>query len=659
MEPLNTWGMAEAVFAEALKRAESERPEFVRERLQGDEVTIEEVMRLLEAYRRMGDFLDTSVLDFRGEQLGAYRALEEVGRGGMSIVYSGERVDGGFDKKVAIKVVLTQAGMAPETRILAALEHPNIARLLDAGVTSLGFRYLVMEFVAGVPCTEYPPARTAEAKLRLFLQVCNGVQAAHQSLIVHRDLKPDNILVTGGGQVKLLDFGIAKMLAPVGEQTVGPRAYTIEYASPEQVLGQPASTANDVYSLGVILYEWLTGDVPRELSGLPLEEALRRMKEEAPAGRGLAGDLDLIVRKAMAHDAALRYGSPGALARDIELYLAGKPVMARPATWGYRAGRFLSRHRYSAAAAAAAVVALAGTAIYAARQAQLAETRFEQVRTLSRSVLFELHDAVQPLEGSGQARQLIARRSQTFLDAMARDGSAREEVLLDAARGYLRLAGMDLPQKGPAEAARGGELTRRALQLARLVASRAPANREARLVLVDALQGVSDAALQAGEAQAAIRAAREAVSASGEALTSSPGDLDGLRRAASASHALSRALARSGDWAAARASALQSVARRREMAGRAGSPAADSAALAAALAHLSLIEWRAGDWEEARVHAREATAQFAPQAAGGAKASGSQAMRGFCEDLRVMGGGPASPAGAAQPSELAPLCPLP
>ncbi|MBN8731664.1 MAG: protein kinase [Acidobacteria bacterium] len=660
MESLNTWGKAEEVFAEALKREESQRLEFVRERLQGDEVTIEEVMRLLEAYQHMGDFLDTSVLDFRGEQFGAYRALDEVGRGGMSIVYRGERVDGGFDKQVAIKVVLTQAGMAPETRILAALEHPNIARLLDAGVTSLGFRYLVMEFVEGVPCTGYAPAQTAEAKLRLFLQVCHGVQAAHQSLIVHRDLKPDNILVTSGGQVKLLDFGIAKMLAPVGEQTVGPRAYTIEYASPEQVLGQPASTANDVYSLGVVLFEWLTGDVPRELSGLPLEEALRRMKEKAPAGPGLAGDLELIVRKAMAHDAALRYGSPGALARDLELYLAGKPVLARPATWGYRAQRFLSRHRYSATAAMAAVVALAGTAIYAARQAQLAETRFAQVRTLSRSVLFELHDAVEPLEGSGPARRLIARRSQAFLDAVARDGSASDEVVLDAARGYLRLAGIQASGEAQAETTQGGQLIRRALELARRVVARAPANAQARLVLVDVLQRASHLAIEAGDAKTASGAAREAVTLSGEALRAAPDRVDALSRAGSSLHALARALARSGNWSASRAAAEQSVARRRELAGRSGAPAADGASLAASLAQLSLIEWRAGDPAIARVHAGEAATQAASlHAAATVRPPLHQAMRDFCLDLRAMGGAPAQPAADAQPPELASLCPLP
>ncbi len=483
MEHVNTWARAEEIFAEALAYNGHDRETLVRQRCGGDELLVEEVMRLLDAERRMGGFLDTSLLDFRGERFGAYRALAEVGRGGMSVVYEGERVDGGFDKKVAIKVVLTQVGAAPETKILASLEHPNIARLLDAGMSAVGFRYLVMEFVEGTPCTEYAGARSETEKLKLFLQVCAGVQAAHQSLVVHRDLKPDNILVTAEGRVKLLDFGIAKMLAPEGSQTVGPRAYTVEYASPEQILGKPASTANDVYSLGVVLYEWLSGEVPRKLDGLPLDEVVRRVRDETAPELRLGGELGMILRKAMEGDPAHRYESVGAMARDIERYLSGEPVEALPASFAYRARKFVVRHRYGVAAALAAVAALAGTAGYAARQAQLADTRFEQVRSLSRAVMFELHDSVEPLAGSQRARQLIANRSLQYLDTLAADATASDGVLLDAARGYLRIAELQA-KEGNSDAAL--RLKGRAAELARRVLARNAGSAEAQAIAASA-----------------------------------------------------------------------------------------------------------------------------------------------------------------------------
>lgn len=438
MEPRSTWVQAEQAFAAALSQPEPLREAFVRERWAAAPDVRDEVLKLLAAQARMGGFLESRLLDFRGHRFGAYVAGEEIGRGGMSVVYSGHRVDGDFEKKVAIKVVLTPIGTAPEAQILASSQHPNIARLFDAGVTELGLRYLVMEYVEGVPCTEFRPEAGEREKLRLFVQVCHAVQAAHHSLVVHRDLKPENILITADGTPKLLDFGIAKMLEPAALQTGGLQAFTLNYASPEQVRRMPVSTLDDIYSLGVILCEWVGGRLPRRFGGSSPADLLRQF--DAPPDIPLGGDLGAMARRALEPRPEDRYESAGALARDIERYLAGEPVHAQPRSWTYVAGKFVRRHALAVAAAALALTLTAGTASYAVWQRRLAQHRFNQVRSLSQSVMFELHDALAPLEGSARARAMIADRSLAYLDTLARDRSLTDEVALEAARGYLRIA---------------------------------------------------------------------------------------------------------------------------------------------------------------------------------------------------------------------------
>lgn len=465
MEPANTWDRAESLFSRALELPASEREGFVQAECANDPLLGQEVLRLLEAESLMGSFLDAPAMDFRSEEFGAYRADEEIGRGGMSVVYEGHRVDGDFDRKVAIKVVLSHVGGAPETRMLSALEHPNVARLYDAGVTSLGFRYLVMELVEGVPCTQFAGAREQKDKLALFLQICAGVQAAHQALIVHRDLKPSNALVTDEGGVKILDFGIAKMLTPTGDQTAGPRAFTPDYASPEQIEGRPASIANDVYSLGILLCELLTVTRPAPDASLPA---------------ALQGDLRLIVGKAVHRDPALRYESVRAMANDVERYLEGLPISARPASLSYLAGRYFARHRVAVLAGALVLLGVAGLGLYSAWQARLANQRYEQVRSLSKAVIFDLLDAVRPLSGAEKAQKLIVERSQSYLDGVAGNPNADDSALIEAARGYMRLAASD-----PAS---GSELKARAAAICRKVLVRTPAHREAQELLGSATQ---------------------------------------------------------------------------------------------------------------------------------------------------------------------------
>ena len=491
----NTWNQVEDLFAEAVTMPVAARGPWLNEQCAQDSDTHSQVLALLAAHEQQGDFLQAPMLDFRGQSFGAYKATDEIGRGGMSVVYKGERSDGDFQKHVAIKVVLVQSHASiqfGETQILAALEHHNIARLMDAGSTPLGFRYLLMEYVEGQPCTAFASALNEKQKLRLFLQMCAGVQYAHRSLVVHRDLKPDNILVTPDGTVKLLDFGIAKLLTPdaTDAQTKGVQAYTPDYASPEQILGQPVTTATDIYSLGVLLCELLSSRRPRSLTGLTNEEIVTRAKTEEITQLPLSGDLAIIARKALRRDPAERYESAGALARDVERYLDGMPIEAREPSWSYRASKFISRNKIAVFAATLAVAGLAIATGVAIWQARLAATRFEQVRTLARSVMFDLHDAVKPLPGSLPARKIIVDRSLVYLEALANDTNAADDVQLDVARGFLRLSDIQGKDYGGASLGQSGEavtMAARAVEVANRVATRSPKNIAARQLLVDAL----------------------------------------------------------------------------------------------------------------------------------------------------------------------------
>ncbi|HME92029.1 MAG TPA: serine/threonine-protein kinase, partial [Myxococcaceae bacterium] len=402
-----------------------------------------------------------------GRRVGAYVLMKEIGCGGMGAVYRAERADDEFRKGVAVKLIAggpfsseAVQRFAVERQILATLEHPNIARLLDAGCTSDGLHYIVMEYVGGRPITEYCAGvrLSIPEKLRLFHPVCAAVHFAHQHLIVHRDLKPANILVTGEGIPKLLDFGIAKLLNPetgASHQTLATLPMTPEYASPEQARGQLLTTASDVYSLGVILYELLTGTRPYRVERGGLEEVLHAVCEQEPpkpsavavaAREKLGGDLDAIVLKAMSKSPKERYASAEQFAADIERYLAGLPVMAHGAGWPYRARKFIRRNKMAVAASALALaLTLAGVggilwqAHIAERERARAERRFSDVRELANSVIFELHDAIKDLPGSTPARKVLVERALHYLDVLSREvhGDAKLEVELAGA--YERL----------------------------------------------------------------------------------------------------------------------------------------------------------------------------------------------------------------------------
>ncbi|MBI3147521.1 MAG: protein kinase [Betaproteobacteria bacterium] len=411
---------------------------------------------------------------FIGLRLGPYRVVEEIATGGMGEVLLAVRADAQYEQQVAIKLLrhgwdneLARERFRRERQILARLEHPNIARLLDGGETETGSPYLVMEYVRGLPLDRYCAERGLGVgeRIALFAKVCDAVHFAHGHLLVHRDLKPANILVTAAGVPKLLDFGIAKLLDPnegAATATVEmARLLTPQYASPEHLRGELITTASDVYSLGVILYRLLTGELPlgnfadaatdalRRLSGegIPLPSARARQAGNPSLARQLVGDLDQITMLAMRPEPERRYGSADRLAEDLRNYLGGLPVAAGRGNWRYRAGKFVARHRYAVATGAlaglVAIVGLAGV-LWQARLADsaraLAERRFAQVHALARAVIFDYHDAIAPLAGSLEARARLAADALVYLDSLAQEAGGDRALQRDLALAYERVA---------------------------------------------------------------------------------------------------------------------------------------------------------------------------------------------------------------------------
>ena len=486
------WARVHQLFNAALELHPDARDRFLAALDSTEHALAVEVRSLLEAHDQSSDFLAVPPELPRervlapGDVLGAYEIIEEIGHGGMGVIYRARRRDGNFDRDVAIKLIdpgLQSAGILrrfrAERSILAMLDHPHIVRLLDGGSAPDGSPYLVMEHVSGTSLLDYCDRRRlgVDARIELFLQVCDAVQFAHQRLVVHRDLKPDNILVTDDGSARLLDFGIAKLLAPdsglpMGTMT-GPmhRLVTPDYASPEQILGEPVSVASDVYSLGVILYELLSGARPLTFDTRTPNEVLRVATQvdpippsaaitRSPAGRAadarseteprlrrrIAGDLDYIVLRALEKQPARRYGSVEQLAQDLCRHRDGLPVLARGASTTYRMSRFLRRH--SAAVVATSLVALAliaglvGTtwqAGVARRERDLATRRFEDVRSLAHAVVFELHDAIAPLPGSTRARQLLVTNALRYLDRLQNESSGDPNLQSELAAAYFKI----------------------------------------------------------------------------------------------------------------------------------------------------------------------------------------------------------------------------
>lgn len=449
------WQDVEQALGEALELPEAERHAYLERAALGPAAR-RRVEQLLEAWDQSADFLETPALGTPpvgmplGTRLGPWRLISVLGAGGMATVYLAERDDEQFAQKVAIKVVagarvsrVMERRFREERQILARLEHPNVARLIDGGVAPDGSPFLVMEFVAGSAIDGWCRQRHlgTRERLELFRQVCQAVHFAHQHLVVHCDIKPGNLLVTDDGTPKLLDFGIARMLAqgPPSTTTFF-HPMTPEYASPEQIRGAPVGTATDIYSLGILLYELLTGRRPFVFSGKQLDEIVQMVcGQEPPDPRCGSVDLDAIVLKAIHKDPERRYSSAIELAADISLFLESRPVQARPRRAGDVLLKFLGRHRLAAGAVTVAAALLLTASVIIFRESRIAARRFEDVRRLAHFVIFDMHDAVTPLAGSTPARKLLVSNALQYLDSLNRDTGGDEALQRELALAYVRV----------------------------------------------------------------------------------------------------------------------------------------------------------------------------------------------------------------------------
>ncbi|MFI5371967.1 MAG: protein kinase [Candidatus Eisenbacteria bacterium] len=507
------WGRVTEIFHAALAEPADRRESFVAAACAGDETLAAEVRSLLAHHAESEGFLEPAHTPLGGMSplpggpmspgpgtvLGAWRLVRPVGEGGMGTVWLAERATGQFTQRGALKLI--RLGLAyeeairrfrRERQILASLDHPNIARLLDGGSTPEGLPYLVMEYVEGEPLYAYCSTRglSVVERLRLFVTLCSAVHDAHRKLVIHRDLKPGNVMVTGDGSPKLLDFGVAKIfdtLPGSGEQlrTVE-LPFTPLYASPEQLRSEEVGTASDIYSLGVLLYELLTGmhpyptrtATPAEVirtvldteplrpsaavtatpgatgtsTGGPREGAwpaplpVRPIADVTALGKRLAGDLDNIVLKTMNKDPARRYASVEHLKTDVERYLDGRPVEARGDSWSYRAGKFVRRNRVAVAAGALALLALIGglvvslwQASVATHESALARQRLRDAHSLANTLLFDVYDGIENMPGATAVRAKVVEKAAIYLDALSRDAGRDSSLRFSLADAYERL----------------------------------------------------------------------------------------------------------------------------------------------------------------------------------------------------------------------------
>jgi tetratricopeptide (TPR) repeat protein/predicted Ser/Thr protein kinase len=459
------WRRARDLFDEALSIPAGERLEFVRLRTATEPELLAEVESLLAAHAASEGRYETGPAALiprekpdqeAGRRIGPWRLLREVGEGGAGIVYAAARDDASYQKIVALKLMRPDRESREmvrrfrlERQVLASLDHPNIARMLDAGTAEGGRAYLVMEFVEGVPLDQWIAARelSVEDKLRLFLRVADAVAYAHRNLVVHCDLKPANILVNSEGEPKLLDFGIAKLLRPEFSAELGitrpfGRMMTPEYASPEQVRGQPVKVSVDIYALGVLLYRMLTGKAPYEFASASMIDIERTICQTEPKRPGavdprLRGDLEAIVMTALAKDSQERYPTVEQFAGDIRNYLEGKPVTARNGGVLYRARKFVNRNRLAVALAALMAVALTAAAGISIYYAKAANRRFQQTHELARFVLFRFDDAIR--SGQTTARRVLVSEGLEYLQRLSAEAGSDGKLRRELAEAYLKM----------------------------------------------------------------------------------------------------------------------------------------------------------------------------------------------------------------------------
>ena len=470
--------------------------------------------------------------------VGSYRLVEELGRGGMGVVYRAERDDGLYQQTVALKV-LQESVFTPglgerfrqERQILARLQHPGIARLLDGGVTEDARPYLVLEYVDGQEIDTFCESHEldVDARLKLFLRVAEAVQYAHQQLILHLDIKPANILVTKEGEPRLLDFGISRILAADGKTLQTLRILTPRYASPEQASDAPLGIASDVFSLGTLLYRLLAGVLPYpiddatpfDVARMIMTEQPKAPSEAAPEGlKGrLRGDLDTILLQALRKEPERRYATVAAFAEDIERHLQSRPVLAHRDSFGYRTGKFFRRNRASVVAAglvllviAGSVAAVARAAVVARRERATAERRLKDVTQIAHSYIFELSKELQDIPGTLEIRGQVVQRAFGYLEAMSKEKSPDLDLQHELAGGYYVIG---LLQGDPSLASMGDQQAAeksisKALEMQKKISAELPGDLKERGRVVMIENGLGDLLEGEGKISEAAKLHREA-----------------------------------------------------------------------------------------------------------------------------------------------------
>lgn len=441
------WQQLEAILVASWEMPAEEREAYWSTCAGDDAELLRELRELSTAREQAGNWSRPHAEEREppARRIGPYALDRLIGRGGMGAVYLAHRADGEFDQQVALKVVGLPFEIEPfrerfrrERQILAGLSHPNIARLLDGGTTDDGELYLAMEYIEGVAIDAYAKNLDLPARLDLFGQVCAGVEYAHQRLVIHRDIKPSNILVNREGVPKLLDFGSAKLLAEADVTATGLRMITVSYASPEQLRGEPASTLSDVFSLGALLFELVTGsgifgnDITSRLANIEQYRVAPDLPERLP------GDLDRIVRKALTFDPAQRYSSAGQLAEDVHRYQTGEPVLAHPPSLAYRSERFVRRHTIGIALAVLTFLLMAAATGFSIWEARLARQQAQRAQAANQflATVFQIPFVDSAARYDMTVRQLLELAQVRVKPVLGADPASATDVDLVLGRGF-------------------------------------------------------------------------------------------------------------------------------------------------------------------------------------------------------------------------------
>jgi len=597
------WQQINDLFQLVAERAPEERAAFLEKACHGDEDLRRELESLIACDEHAENFIESPAFEATpellshdrpgamvGELIGHYQIESLIGTGGMGEVYLAQRADQQYEKQVAIKLI--KRGMDTESvlrhfrnerQILAGFDHPNIARLLDGGATQEGLPYFVMEYVDGLPIDAYCDTHTLAIteRLKLFREACGAVAYAHRHTVIHRDIKPSNILVTGDGTPKLLDFGIAKILHPgsgaeLVSTMVGLRLMTPEYASPEQVRGQPITTATDVYSLGVVLYQLLTGQKPYRIKTRTPEEISRAVVEQEPERpsaavakrdpnlKSLRGDLDNITLMALRKEPERRYQSVEEFSEDIRRHLEALPVRARKDTTGYRAAKFVRRNKAATAAAVLVFVTLLGGIIattweahrarlqeaFAVTEKRLAERRFNDVRKLAHSVLFDYHDAIKDLPGATRVRERLVKDALAYLDSLASEASGDPALQRELAAAYEKVGDVRGLAYYASLGDRAGAMDSylKALRIREALVTANPHDAQSRQELAENHKKIGWQLLDTGEASRGVEHLRKAVTLYVELTTEKPEDAELRDELAHTYDRLGIGLENYGDW---------------------------------------------------------------------------------------------------------------